>query len=378
MLLTGGALGGCASTTLPVTSGIVEVGLEGAVPIFQTHDDPLLSSRLGLGDDESILRYHAGYLLEPGDVFSAAPATHGQAAPRHFGSQRLGQDLRVRLPTPAGTPVSVGFTAETREQWTTAGHSIEQQRQTASLSWSPRLAGLELQWLGGHVPTDAGLALGCDLQGAVRVPLPATDTSKYFRLTARDCLVRTEDSRYAGLSAHTWQAALAWEYALGAAEIGVSAVEPGRPRGATRQGIDPSYQLGLTHRQDKDSWSTRVRIAMRHTTAWNLAAVPGEAGHFPADTDTYWSASASVTWRSAAMPVSADWSHGADPLWFMPQIGQRSHRVGVRVDLSRVVTHLLPEATPQVGLDWNWSQAHSRMNTVTADSTLRLNAAVLF
>lgn len=194
MLLTGGLQAGCTSTPTLGTPGIVELGVEGALPILHTHEDPLLSSHLGLGDDDSTLRYHARYLLEPG----------------------------------------------------------------------------------------------------------------------------------------------------------------------------------------KDSWSTRVRVAMRHTTARNLAAAPGEVGRFPDDTDTYWTASASVTWRSPAMPVSADWSHGVDPLWFMPQIGQRSHRVGVRVDLSRAVTHLLPEATPQVGLDWNWSQTQSRTNTVTADSTLRLNAAILW
>jgi hypothetical protein len=95
-----------------------------------------------------------------------------------------------------------------------------------------------------------------------------------------------------------------------------------------------------------------------------------------ADSEAFWTASASLTRHLPVVSLSAKWAHGADPMWFMPEIGQRKHRVDMHLDLSRLVAALVPDATPQLGVQWNWSQARSRADDVTGDSMVRLNMAV--
>jgi hypothetical protein len=48
------------------------------------------------------------------------------------------------------------------------------------------------------------------------------------------------------------------------------------------------------------------------------------------------------------------------------------------LDLSRLVEGLLPDATPQVGMRWNWTHARSRQDALTADSVVHLNMAVMW
>jgi hypothetical protein len=359
--------------------GALELGIDGALPVIHTHSDPLLASRVGIGGGEIPLRYDARYVVEPGAVFAAHAAGPNAVAPAQLMGQRVGQDLSLRLPEVVGAPAALRISAETRELWSMGGVSVTQQRQIANLEWSPRLASLSLQWVGGDGAADAQLALGCELRGTLRVPMPAGEPagSGALRLSARDCHVLTTDPRYESLSAGAWAAALAWSAAQRETELRLAMIDPSWMDAVDRQRIDPGYELGVSHRRDHGSWSAGALVAVRYATAWDVAA-SSQAGAYVDASNAYWTASASLTRHLPAVSLSATLAHAADPMWFIPDIGQRSHRVDMHLDFSRAISGLLPDAKPQLGMQWNWSQARSRSDTVTADGQLRLNMSVLW
>lgn len=324
----GGAIAVAAQTVGPV-----EIGLDGALPLIHTRSGPVLASRVGVGD--ALLRYDASYTVEPGDVFADKPLAPGRAPPQRLGAQRMGHDVSMRLPPLGGAPIAVDFTAETREQWSTTGATTSRQRQVASLAWSPRFASVELQWAADYSALDKGLALGCELGGTVQLPLQYTEAAGplALRISARDCKVVTSNADYRELAADAWTVALAWGEAGHQAEILVSMIEPAWHDAPERQAIEPSYEFGVSHRMDHGLWSTRTLVAMRYTSAWELAAPVDARGHYLSDAEAYWLASASLTRHLPAVSVSADWTHGADPMWFMPAIGERRHRFEMRLDL---------------------------------------------
>lgn len=385
VLLVSGCLTGCAAPSpqgdaivAAQALGPVEIGLNGALPLIHTRGGPLLASRVGVGD--ALLRYDASYTVEPGEVFSDKPLAPGRAPPQRLGSQRMGHDVSMRLPPLGGAPIALGFTTETREQWTTTGATTSRQRQVANLAWSPRFASVELQWAADHSAVEKGLALGCELGGTLRLPLQSAEAAGplALRVSARDCKVVTSSADYSELAADAWTVALAWGDAGHQAEILVSMIEPAWNDAPDRQAIDPSYEFGVSHRIDHGLWSTRTLVAMRYTSAWELAAPRDARGHYLSDAEAYWLASASLTRHLPAVSLSADWTHGADPMWFMPAIGERRHRLDMRLDLSRLFAALVPDAQPEVSMRWNWSQSRSRSNDITAASAIRLDMAMLW
>lgn len=356
--------------------GPIQFGLDGALPLVHTRSDPLLASRFGVGSDDGLLRYNASYSIVPGDVLGDAETP---AAPQRLGGQRVGQNLRMRLPKFAGAPVSLGYSAEALENWTMAGTSVEQQRQVANLDWSPRLASLNLQWADGNAANDPQLALGCDLRGTVRVPLRygGLPGKQALRVSGRGCRVLA-GPRYDSLEADTWGLAYVWNQPRRETQLLVSAIDPAWDSGLPQQDIEPSYEFGVSHRRDYGIWSARGQVGMRYATVWDLAVPDDTTGNYFSDSDAYWTMTASLTRRLPAVSITANWAHGADPMWFLPETGQRRHRFGMVLDLSRLVEGLLPDATPQVGMRWNWTQARSRQDALTADSVVHLNMAVMW
>ena len=381
-LMAAALLSACASTqplgpssvSPAKLAGAVEVGVEGSLPLVDTSSDAVLAGRVGIGEDDAALRYDASYLLEPGDVFADTTA-----APKRFGGQRVGQELRMRLPALAGSPLALQFRAEVREQWQTDRNIVQQQRQLAKLEWSPGLASLDLQWAAGDAAVDSQLALDCALRGTLQMPLQygSTAAAPAMRITGRDCHVLSSDGRYSALAAETWGVAFAWDRPGHQTELLFSVIDPGGEV-AIRQEIDASYEFGVSHRRAHGDWSTEALVAMRYAPSWDLAAPVNEAGAYVSDTDAYWTAKMSLTRHLPSVSLSANWSHSADPMWFMPEIGQQKHRLDMRLDLSRVFAAVVPEVSPQVSMQWNWFEERSRADTVTGDSTIKLNMAVVW
>lgn len=386
-LIAGGLLSACASTPpagAPAAASATQVGpirfdVDGAVPLVQTRSDPLLASRVGVGSSLDFWRYEARYAVEPGDVFAEQAASPGGAAPQRFGGHHMGQNFRMRIPTAGYGPVALRFSTEAREHWTTGGDTVGHQRQAANLQWSPRLAKLELQWVGDGGAADGQLALGCEVRGTVRVPLPAEESamSRVLRFSGRDCQVQAPpNSDYQALGAEAWDVALAWQHAGRETEVLVSVIDPAWTTVVERQNIDASYEFGVSHREVYGPWSANTRLSMRYATAWDLAAPTDALGYYQSDAESYWTASASLTRQLSAVSLSASWTHGVDPMWFVPEIGQRRHGINMRLDLSRAVAPFVPDATPRLAMHWNWSQARSRTDTTTANSFFGLNMAV--
>ncbi|NGX17040.1 hypothetical protein [Wenzhouxiangella sp. XN24] len=380
-LMAAALLSACASTQsagparpgpAALASG-VEIGIDGALPLVDTRGDPLLAGRVGIGDDSAPLRYHATYMLEPGDVFA-----NPTARPKRFGGQRFGQELRMRLPVVAGSPLALKFRAEARDVWQTDRAIVEQQRQLAKLEWSPGLASLALQWGAGDATADSRLALDCALRGTLQVSLPdgSAAAAPAMHVTGRDCHVRTSDPRYSELAAATWGVALAWHSSEYQTELLFSVIDPGGGEATLHQEIDASYEFGLSHRRAHGDWSTEALVAMRYAPSWDLSARSGAVGAYAGDSDAYWMAKMSLTRHLPAVSLSANWSHSADPMWFMPEIGQQKHRLDVRLDLSRMVAAVAPDVNPQLSMQWNWHEARSRADAVTGDNAIKLSMAV--
>src|SRR5690606_15421225 len=133
----------------------------------------LLASRMGFGLDDDLLRYRASYRLEAGDVFSLADgAAAASGTPSVLAGQRFGQDVMLRLPELAGAPLPVGVTAEVRNSWQRAGEA-QTQRERGTVEWSPCRATLRVQWTDRAQAFDPALALQCNVESSLGVPLYA-------------------------------------------------------------------------------------------------------------------------------------------------------------------------------------------------------------
>ncbi|NHA15348.1 hypothetical protein [Thioalkalivibrio sp. XN279] len=151
--------------------------------------------------------------------------------------------------------------------------------------------------------------------------------------------------------------------------------DPGN-EAATLQEIDASYEFRVSHRRTHGDWKTEALVGMRYAPSWDLAASLNEPGADVSAEDVYWTANIGLTRHLPAVSLSANWSHSADPMWFLPEIGQRKHRFDMRLDLSRVVASVVPDVNPQVSMQWKWFEARSRSNAVTGDHAIKLDMAV--
>lgn len=379
------ALAACAApppvpdehTPLPL-----EIDLHATLPAPERAGEPLMASRLGIGASDDLLSYDASYAVEPGAAFTQTSAPPGVSPAQHMaaqalGSQRIGQDLRMRLPMPAGAPVALQLSAELQEQWKADGSTVARQSQVARLAWSPGPARLELQWHGGAVDNDAGLALGCDLRGRLEMPLGSAgdDSSPALGVYGRDCQVMAGHPDYQALAAASWGMALRWDGHDRETRLSASMVDP-RWELPSRQELAAGYELGMSHRRAYGAWSAESLLAMRYATAWDLPPGAGVDTLQPSAGEYYWTAGISLTHQLPALSVTARWSHGADPAWFMPVFGERKHQLDLRLDFSRAIATLVPQVRPQLAMEWHWSEARSRANEITAQSAVQLNMGV--
>ena len=364
----------------------LEFDLQGALPAPGQAGEPLMASRVAIGTGDDLFSYDASYAVEPGTVFADTPAPPGvpaaqHLAAQHLASQLIGHDLRLHLPLPTGEPLALQVGAELREQWKSDGSSVARQRQAASLAWSPGPADLELRWHGGTVDKDAGLALGCELGGRLEIPLqPArAGLSSAISISGRDCQVTAEHGAHGELEAASWGVAMRWAGRDRETRLQASMIDPRRDA-PSRQDIGASYELGMSHHREYGAWSARTLLAMRyaarHAAGTGLAEKVVGGGAAVAEVEHYWTAGVSLTRHLPAASLTAHWSHGADPAWFMPAIGARTHRLDMRLDFSHMMAALLPRGEPQLVMEWRWSQARSRSDEIVDQSAVRLDMGI--
>lgn len=346
--------------------GPVEFGADAGLPLGPVDPDALLASSLGLGNGDGPVQYHVRYLLEPGDVLAFGSITK---APTRVGGQRIGQAIRMQVPNVAGAPLSLGLTQELRDDWTVSGYS-QSQRELAELSWSPAGATLEVQWAGPMMAVDPALAIDCPVRRSVRLPArgAAADRAQSVRLSGRDCYVLASAAHYADLEVRTWGFDYAWDGPKRESRVTLAVIDPARDAGAREQPLARGYELGLSHRRTHQDWTANALVALRQAPAHEVATLADSDGGNVAGSSTFLSSNAALAWHLPALAISAHWAHGADPLWFLPDVGQHSDSLGIALDLSQWATRLLPEATPKLAMNYSWSQTDTREGQVTGDT----------
>ena len=348
-----------AKTEVPVL-GRIEADLGGANPLASRGSSDMLGSRLRFSDDRGLLSYSASYSVAAGDVFTSIGSTDARA-PSRLAAQRMGQQVNLQLPKLAGAPLSLGMSSEVRGNWTTSG-SNRSQREQANLRWDTDLARVRLSWSGPSVGRDPSLALDCELQGTVEVPTSRNGVSQALNLSGRECRVQTSSSRHSGLAAQTMGMSYSWSASERATRLSFSRIEPMWRSEAATPGtrIEPGYELGISHEVSGGQWNASTRLSVRQRSGLDDSRSVPDGSYHPLESQVHWVADTSLTRELTDVAVSARWIHGSDPLWFMPDIGQRRDRFGFKLDMSQWARHLLPEVSPSLAMEWNWSQSLSR------------------
>ncbi|MCH9828491.1 MAG: hypothetical protein K0U79_12165 [Gammaproteobacteria bacterium] len=361
--------------------GPVSFSVASALPLVQRQADTWLASNLNVGSGSGPLSYSASYSLTPGDIVFADDIEYASLnKPQRFGGQHIGQSVRLQLPALAGAPLAIAVTHESDDFWTVNGDT-QQQRQIADLSWKPRLAMVNLQWAGASSGLDSSLALDCELRGSVGVPTRSRpNRSRAVRVSGRNCQVVSNDVRYDDLAAQTYGVAYTWARPQRESSVRLSAIDPMWRTNSMQPDINPSYELGVSQSRTRGAWTAKALVAVRRATTWSTPNLMDEDGAIlPMEgSDTYFASNATITRRLPAVSVSATWARGADPLWFVPEIGQEADRFGLAVDFTRWAQTLAPGVNPTLAMSWNWTQARTRANQRTSDNALKLNLSVLW
>ncbi|HLT90150.1 MAG TPA: hypothetical protein VKZ85_04325 [Woeseiaceae bacterium] len=370
----GAAPGDATSADRPA----IRLDVDGMVPLFSpeaTEDNALIASRVDLGLDDRRLRYSARYRVESGDLFRLAEATDPAAVPSVLAGQRFGQDVALTLPELAGAPVSLGVTAEVQERWQLAGQT-RSENERAHLQWSPWRATLRVEWSEQAQAFDPSLALHCNLESSLGLPVRESgERRQRLLLAGRECYIAGAES-HAGLPVRAWS--LGWS-SNGAARESIARVhviEPAWMDGLTPAGKEPGYQLGLGHRRDFGDLSAEALVTLRQPPA-----VLDDGRYEAFEDDTSWSANASLTWHLPLASVSATWAQGVNPLWFVPDAPaatQDRDRFGLALDLSRWMEGLVPGSVRELGFTWDWSQVRAPGAGAVGESAIALDVAWMF
>ncbi len=341
--------------------------------------DAWLASKFSVGLDDELLRYQASYSIEPGDLPAAGnPEAVNAGSPTRFGGQKLGQNIRLKLPQLAGAPLSLGFTTDFTNNWMLSGYTLAQ-REQANLEWSPGYATVDVQWAGAAAAIDPSVALDCDLQSTIRLPThDGSVHSEALRISGSDCIVSAEGTPYAGIEAQTWGFGYVWSQPQRESEALVSVIDPVWTHAFEYQELDPSYELDLSHRRDFGSLSGKALVSVRQATVWGTADSLDPSGNYINAIDTYWATNASLTWNLSEASLSATWAKGVDRLWFTPEIGRRSDRFELGLNLSRWIEDLIPDASPELAMNWNWSEDYLPGERIDGNNSLQLNLALMF
>jgi hypothetical protein len=341
-----------------------------------TRDDELLASDFSVGIDENLLRYEANYSLDRGDILEfGEPGTANAGTPKRFLAQQLGQNVSLRLPGLAGSPLTLGVTSEIRNDWLVSGYT-QSLEQRAGLNWSPGTADVDVKWSANGMSYGPSAALTCNIMSSVRLPTHERENySEGVRLSGAECVVAADGTAYAGLATQTWGVGYAWNRPRRKSEAFVSVIEPVRTQADGFRAIEPGYKLDLSHRRDFGPISTRTVVSLRQPPSWDAVAVDG--GVYDA-AEPAWSTHASLTWNLPRASVSANWANGVDRLWFTPDVGTRADRFGLALNLSSWMEGLLPNASPRFAMNWNWSQVRLPDDQAAGVNALQLDLALMF
>lgn len=358
--------------------GPIEFAVDGGLAVGAVRADALLSSTLSVGEADGALHYRLSHAIQPGDLLAGdeipATAATRMPTPSRYGGQQLRQQLRMKLPSVGGAPVSLGLTSESRSTWAASG-SHESLRELAELRWSPSWASLNVQWAGPTTQQlDPVLALDCELSSVVRLPVrqPGGGNAHTLDLSGRDCRILAAPLHYADLGIRTWGASYTWRQPGVENRLGLSVIEPVWRAATGQADVEPGYELQLNHRRTRNQLSANAQLAARQANA--------RAGATPqAPSGTLLSSSAGVTWRLPDVSISANWAYGIDSLWFMPDIGQHRNRLGLALDLSEWARTNLPGVpSPRLGVNWNWWEMRARNDFVSSDAAINVSMSTFW
>lgn len=370
-----------AATSPAVTGAVawpaaVRFDIESALPIFSEmrDNDALLASRFSASVDEDRLRYRASWSVGPGDALTAG---QGEAAKKpaatRLGGQQLGQQVSLRLPELAGSPVSLGISTEFRNDLLVSGDQEFQQEQ-ATLKWSPGPATMAVQWAGSPTPFSAGTALACDMRSTLRLPTrPDAGHSEGLTLHGGVCAVTADGAAYAGIDTGTWGVGYSWDRTDRTTEAVLSIIELAEAPGAYRN-LSPGYHFAVSHRRDFGPVSADAHVSLREAPRWEYGLIDQPVQDVEGSLSTH----TSFTWSLPHASLSANWANGVDRLWFTPESGTRSDRFGLALDLSRWIGFFVPAASPQLAMNWNWSQVRPPGERITGENALKLDVALNF
>jgi hypothetical protein len=336
-------------------------------------DDKALASDFSIGIDD-VLSYRASWSIEPGDVIAGSSSPAYADAPTRFGGQSLGQNVNLSLPVLAGAPVTFEVRTEMENDWLLDG-STQKQRERARLSWAPGPASVDVHWAGHAAAFDSSVALTCDLQSTVLLPThEASDHSESLLFSGRDCMLPEENSSYAGIEAQAWGMSYIWERPKRQSEALLTVIDPTWAGDGDLAGMGPGYELGLRHRRTFGALSASALVSLRRAPALGDAV----AGPVALTEDTNWATNASLTWQLPDASLSANWATGVDRFWFTPEAGRQSDEFGLALNLSRWIESIMPRSSPQLAMNWNWSEIRLPGAETIGSNSLRLNVALMF
>jgi hypothetical protein len=213
----------------------------------------------------------------------------------------------------------------------------------------------------------------------VRLPVEERAArSEALRLSGRSCFVPLDGSPYDGTEAQAWGLSYVWSSAKRQSEAALSVIDPQWSADFDFHDVRPAYEFGLSHRRDFGYISAKGLVSVRQASLIDGVSSPDLAGDDISRQNTNWAANASLTWQLPDASLSANWARGVDRLWFTPDVGQRSDRFGLALNLSRWVESLMPESSPQFAMNWNWSEVRLLNAEATANHSLSLDIALMF
>lgn len=361
-------------------SSFLQLQVAGAMPLFDVtgdDEDTVLASNVSLGAEE-LLQYEASYYLSAGDI--VPPGMQERSAgfsPSRVGSQRLGQNVNLRLPKLAGAPAALAVTSEFGNNWMVTDDT-RLRREHADFSWSPGPATVNLQWISRAPALNTAKGLACTVQTTIRLPTRENaGHSGDIRFSGQECTVAAAGTPYAGIEARTWGLSYVWSRPQGRSSAELSVIDPAWSSAIEQSDVEPGYELGFSHRRDFGTLSASALLSLRQSSLWQTAAAENFGTH-ASTTETRWTTDASLTWKLPTASVSANWAQGVDPLWFTPDYGERGERFGLSLDLSRWLQEYVPGPAPQLAMNWNWSQLHLADDEYTGNNSLKLDVALAF
>jgi hypothetical protein len=358
--------------------GSVEMRINGAMPAVGTGAPAMFASDFSIGGRNAPISYRASYAVSPGDVVTAL-GSDIERAPTGIARQRTRHQVTLRSPEIASAPLLLDFSTESTGNWTTAGYRTSQ-RERAQLKWASARADLSLEWSGAGAPRDGTLALDCDLQGTVRLPVSegGSRSARALTLSGRECRVRAARTPFDQLAAQHVGFGYAWQQSGQQNELRFSVINPEPAAGSYGADFGSGYELGLRHSREQGPWRANARVALRQPALWHgavLTSATTQAAQ-PGDYSAFWAADTTLARELQRVSISASWMHGADPLWFVQHAGTRTDRFGVALDLSAWASDLLPQLKPQLAMRWRWSQVERQQILQSSGNELSLTMSM--